>query len=97
MSLKHLLTGIINGGFVLILGVDPLTVALSADSPGFVAVDQVIAKAAQEKPLERTAADCVQGKVRVADCSKEIEQADKPAALETSWMNRLVFPSGNKF
>lgn len=97
MSLKHVFAGIMSVGFVLVLGVDPVTVEPRAESPGFVAADQVIARAAQEKPLDRAAADCDHDKVRVADCSKELEQGDKPAALETNWMNRLVFPSGNKF
>jgi len=100
MSLKHLFAGIMGVGFVSVLGVDPSTVGSGSDAPGFApgfAGDKVLAKADEEKPPEPLGEERDKDKCRVADQNKDADPADKPAASQSSWTARLVFPSGNKF
>ena len=97
MSLKHLFAGIMVVGFALVVGVDPVKVAPEAVSPGYVAADKVVPNDCDEKPPAQSDKDRDRDKASVADTSKATAKAEEPAAPETFWGQRLVFPSGNKF
>lgn len=94
MSLKHLFAGIMGGGFALLLGVDPLTVAPNAVSPGLIVADKGTSKADEDKSPQRSARERDKDRGRETD---KADKADKPPARETTWARRLVFPAGNKF